>query len=467
MSNNLYEQRVKIISSFLIAAFVGLFNETALNMAIAQLIVDFDSDASTIQWLTTGYLLTLGVLVPISSILMQRFTTRQLFIASLSFSIIGTLISAIAPTFLVLLIGRIVQAAGTAIILPVMIQVVLLVYPIHKRGAAMGKIGLVIVFAPAISPTVAGFVLSQLTWHFIFWFSLPFLIFAFLIGLKYVQNVSEVKPVKFDILSIIFSTIGFGGVVYGFSISGKLGSFMATEVLIAIGIGLLALFLFGLRQFKLEQPMLNLRVFTYPMYSIGVSLIVICMIMILSTMILLPIYLQNILLLAPIIAGLVLLPGGVINAFMSVAAGNLFDRFGPRVMVPVGLFMAMVGLFALRTIDGSTSVYFVAAFHITMFIGITLTMMPAQTNGLNELPKKLYPDGTALLNTLQQVAGAVGTAIAITIMSISTTKYVEANGDTIRNQMEGSILGVQNSITFGLTVAVIGFILSLFLRRVE
>lgn len=467
MSNHLYEQRIKIISGFLIAAFVGLFNETALNMAIAQLIVDFDSDASTIQWLTTGYLLTLGVLVPITSILMQRFTTRQLFAASLLFSIVGTFISAIAPSFIVLLIGRIIQAAGTAIILPLMIQVVLLVYPMHRRGVAMGNIGLVIIFAPAISPTVAGFVLSQLTWHYIFWFSLPFLIFAFIIGLKYVQNASEVKPVKFDVISIILSTIGFGGVVYGFSISGKLGTFVAPEVLTAIGIGLLSLLLFGLRQFKLAQPMLNLRVFTYPMYSIGVSLIVICMIMILSTMILLPIYLQNILLLAPVIAGLVLLPGGVINAFMSVVAGNIFDRFGPRFMVPIGLFLSMVGLFSLRTIDGETSVYFVAAFHITMFIGITLAMMPSQTNGLNALPKELYPDGTALLNTLQQVAGAIGTAIAITIMSISTTNYVEANGDTAMNQMEGSIQGIQNSITFGLTVAVIGFMLSLFIRRVE
>lgn len=458
---------MQIISGFIIAAFIGLFNETALNMAISQLIVDFKSDAPTIQWLTTGYLLTLGVLVPISSILMQRFTTRQLFIASLLFSITGTLISAIAPTFLFLLIGRVVQAAGTAIILPVMIQVVLLVYPIHKRGAAMGNIGLVIVFAPAISPTVAGFVLSQLTWHYIFWFSLPFLVIALLIGLKYVQNASEVKPVKFDVLSILLSTIGFGGVVYGFSVSGKLGTFLATEVVLAVGIGLLALLLFGVRQFKLEQPMLNLRVFTFRMYSIGVSLIIICMIMILSTMILLPIYLQNILMLAPVIAGLVLLPGGIINAFMSVGAGNLFDRFGPRVMVPSGLLLGIIGLLALRTIDGSTSVYFVATFHIIMFIGITLTMMPSQTNGLNELPKKLYPDGTAILNTLQQVAGAVGTAVAITIMAISTESYVSANGDTVANQLEGSIQGVQNSITFGLVIAIIGFVLSLFLRRVK
>lgn len=467
MKNDLYEHRVKIISGFLIAAFIGLFNETALNMAIAQLIIDFNSDAPTIQWLTTGYLLTLGVLVPISAILMQRFTTRQLFTVSLLFSIAGTIIAAVSPTFIVLLIGRIVQAAGTSIILPVMTQVVLLVYPIHKRGAAMGKIGLVIIFAPAIGPTVAGLVMDQLTWHFIFWLSLPFLILAFFIGLKFVRNVSEVKAVKFDALSIILSTIGFGGIVYGFSVSGKLGSFMATEVLITAGIGLFALIIFCFRQTKMEEPMLDLRVFTFRMYSMGVIIIIICMMMILSTMILLPIYLQNILLLTPVIAGLALLPGGVINAFMSVVAGNMFDRFGPRAMVPGGLFLCIVGLFALRTIDATTSIYFIAIFHIIMFIGISLTMMPAQTNGLNQLPKQLYPDGTAIMNTLQQVAGAVGTAVAITIMSISTANYVNANGDTASAHLEGSIQGVQNSITFGLVIGIIGFVLSIFLRRVK
>lgn len=467
MRNDLYDQRIKIISAFLIATFIGLFNETALNMAFVQLIADFNSDAPTIQWLTTGYLLTLGVLVPISAILMQRFTTRQLFVASLVFSIIGTIIAAISPTFIILLLGRIIQAAGTAIILPVMMQVVLLVYPINKRGAAMGKIGLVIIFAPAIGPTIAGLVIDQLSWHFIFWLSLPFLVFSLLFGLRFIQNVGEVKSVKFDILSIILSSIGFGGIVYGFSISGKLGTFMSTEVLMSIGIGLLSLILFGFRQMKMEQPMLNLRVFTFRMYNMGVAIIVICMMMILSTMVLLPIYLQNILLLTPVIAGLALLPGGVINAFVSVLAGNMFDRFGPRVMVPGGLFMSIVALFALRTIDGTTSIYFIIAFHIIMFIGITLTMMPAQTNGLNQLPRQLYPDGTAIMNTLQQVAGAIGTAVAITIMSISTTNYVNVNGNTVAAKLEGSIQGVQNSITFGLIIAIIGFVLSLFLRNVR
>ncbi|WP_431027830.1 DHA2 family efflux MFS transporter permease subunit [Lysinibacillus sp. LZ02] len=455
----LYEQRNKIISAFLIAAFIGLFNETALNMAFVQLGKDFGEETSTIQWLTTGYLLTLGILVPVSAFLMQRFTTRQLFAASLMFSISGTIISAIAPVFAVLLIGRIVQAIGAAIILPLMMNVILLVYPINKRGAAMGKIGLVIIFAPAIGPTIAGVVLDRLTWHWIFWIALPFLVLALLVGLRFVRNVSEVQPGKLDVWSFILSTIGFGGVVYGFSISGELGTFLMPEVMISIGVGVVALILFGIRQLKMERPMLNLRVFKYPMYVIALIILMICMMAILSTMIILPIYLQNVLLLAPVFAGLVLLPGGIINAFMSVVAGNLFDKFGPTKMVPSGLVIVMISLFFLRGIDATTSPFFIVALHIAMFIGISLVMMPAQTNGLNELPRELYPDGTAIMNTLQQVSGAIGTAVAVTILSITASGAADP--------VQGMSDGLQNSITFGLVIAVIALILSFFIKNVR
>lgn len=459
--NNLYEQRNKIIVPFLIAAFIGLLNETALNMAFVELGKDFGEETSTIQWLTTGYLLTLGILVPVSAFLMQRFTTRQLFTASLLFSISGTIIAAISPLFSILFIGRIVQAIGAAIIIPLMMNVILLVYPINKRGAAMGKIGLVIVFAPAIGPTLAGIVLDRLSWHWIFWLCLPFLIIALLVGLRFVQNVNEVKKVKFDVPSMLLSTIGFGGIVYGFSISGELGTFLNTEVLIAISVGALALLLFGIRQMKLDTPMLNLRVFKYPMYTIALIILLICMMTILSTMVLLPIYLQNVLLLVPVVAGLVLLPGGVINAFMSVVAGNLFDKYGPTKMVPSGLVMVLISLIFLRGIDAATSPYLIVAMHIVMFVGISLVMMPAQTNGLNELPRELYPDGTAIMNTLQQVSGAIGTAVAVTIMSIT------ANASSSDNALDGMVQGVQNSITFALIIAGIALILSFFIKNVR
>ena len=456
---HLYEKRNKIIAAFLIAAFIGLFNETALNMAFVQIGIDFAMQTSTVQWLTTGYLLVLGVLVPVSSYLMQRFTTRQLFIASLTFSIAGTVIAAVAPTFTLLFIARIVQAIGTAIILPVMMTVILLIYPIDKRGAAMGKIGLVIVFAPAIGPTVAGFILERLTWHFIFIVALPFLVIALTVGLRFIENVSETRPAKFDVISFALSTVGFGGIVYGFSISGEIGTFLTTEVYITVGVGAIALVLFALRQTKLQQPMLNLRVLQYPMYTIALLILLICMMTLLSTMVLLPIYLQNVLMLIPLVAGLLLMPGGVINALMSVVAGNLFDKFGPTKMVPIGLLLIITSLLFLRLIDSDTSVVYIMAMHILLLIGVSFVMMPAQTNGLNELPRELYPDGTALMNTLQQVAGAIGTAVAVTVMSITAANYDAP--------LEGWTVGIQNSITLGMVLAIIALVLSFFIKNVR
>ncbi|MBM7610050.1 DHA2 family lincomycin resistance protein-like MFS transporter [Lysinibacillus composti] len=457
--SNLYEKRNKIVIPFLISAFIGLFNETALNMAFVEIGKGFGIEPSTVQWLTTGYLLILGVFVPVSSFLMQRFTTRQLFGASLSLSIIGTLIAAFAPSFSVLLIARIFQALGTAIILPLMMTVILMVYPVEKRGAAMGKIGLVIVFAPAIGPTLAGVILETFTWHFIFWVTIPFLLIALFVGLKFIVNVSEVQPTKLDVLSFILSTIGFGGVVYGFSISGDLGTFMTTEVYVAVGIGLVALLLFAIRQFKLETPMLNLKVFKYPMYTLGLLIILAVMMTLLSVMVLLPIYLQNALLLAPMMAGLLLLPGGVINALLSVVAGNLFDKYGPKLMVPVGLGLTIISLIFLSMIGTDTSNLTIIIMHILLLIGLSFIMMPAQTNGLNQLPRELYTDGTAIMNTLQQVAGAIGTAIAVTVMSITANGY--------DNPLTGLVEGVQNSILLGLIISVAAFVLSFFIKRVS
>lgn len=456
--SNLYEKRNQIVLPFLIAAFFGLFNETALNMAFVEIAKDFGIENSTVQWLTTGYLLVLGIFVPVSSFLMQRFTTRQLFATALTLSVIGTFIAAIAPNFAVLMIARVVQALGTAIILPLMTTVVLLVYPAAKRGAAMGKIGLVIVFAPAIGPTLSGIILEQLSWHFIFWLILPFLLIALLVGMRFIENVSEVRPTKLDFISFLLSTIGFGGVVYGFSISGERGTFLTTEVYIAVGIGLAALIFFTIRQLKMETPMLNVRVFKYPMFTLGVIIILAVMMTLLSVMVLLPIYLQNALILAPMVAGLLLLPGGVVNAFMSLVAGNLFDKFGPKWMVLSGMLLAIISLVFLRLIDLNTSNIYIIVMHVILLIGISFIMMPAQTNGLNELPRELYTDGSAVMNTLQQVAGAIGTAVAVTIMSITQKGY--------ENPIVGLVEGVQNSILFGLIISIIAFIVSLFLKRV-
>ncbi len=460
---------IPILVSFLIAGFIGLFSETALNMALNNLINDFGIKETTAQWLTTGYLLTLGILVPVSGLILQWFTTRQLFNVSLTFSIIGTFIAAIAPTFEFLMVGRIIQALGTALMLPLMFNTILLIIPPHKRGKIMGLMGLVIMFAPAVGPTLSGLILQTLSWHWIFWISLPFLIFALIFGIFFMENVSTPTKPKIDILSIILSTIGFGGIVYGFSSAGEGGGWGEPIVIASIAAGVISLVVFSIRQTKMNQPMLNLRAFKYPMFVVGLLLVLICMMIILSSMILLPLYLQTSLALSTFAAGLLLLPGGIINGLLSPVMGGLFDRFGPKWLVIPGLVLVTAALLGFSTIDLETSSGFIVSMHIIIMIGVSMIMMPAQTNGLNQLPRELYPDGTAIMNTLQQVAGAIGTAVAISILSSGTKNYLENITDATNplNPLLAFTSGVQDAFWFAIVVAIVGFVVGLFIKRVK
>lgn len=458
-----------IITSFLIAGFIGLFSETALNMGLKDLITGFDILETTAQWLTTGYLLTLGILVPISGLILQWFTTRQLFIASLVFSIIGTLIGAIAPTFSVLMIARIVQAVGTALLLPLMFNTILVIIPPHKRGRAMGIIGLVIMFAPAVGPTVSGLILKTLTWHWIFWISLPLLIIALVFGTFFMQNVTKLTKPRIDIFSIILSTIGFGGIVFGFSSAGESGGWGSSHVILSLVIGVVGLIAFSLRQMKMDEPMLDLKAFKYPMFVIGLLLILVCMMVLLCTMMILPLYLQTSLALSTFAAGLMLLPGGIINGILSPVMGGLFDRFGPKWLVIPGLVIVACALYGFSTLTLETSTGFIVALHIALMVGISMIMMPAQTNGLNQLPPELYPHGTAIMNTLQQVAGAIGTAVGISILSSGSRSFLQTVSDKENplNQVLAFTNGVQNTFIFAIIVVIVGLIISFFIKRVN
>ena len=280
-----------IMAALLVAGFVGLFSETALNIALGQLSQIFNVDATTIQWLATGYFLTLGILIPVTGILMQKFTTRQMFMTSISLFLIGTILAAIAPVFGVLLAGRIIQAAGLAISLPLTQNVIFTIFPPNKRGGAMGLMGLVMLAGPALGPTLAGLILDTLSWHWIFWVTIPFLLFSLIFGIIYLPNVNEIRKVSIDALSVILSTIGFGGIVYGFSVSGEHG-WTSTTVIGSIIIGLVALIIFAIRQTKMETPMLNLKAFKYPLFVLGVIMSFITFFNMLSMLVILPMYMQ-------------------------------------------------------------------------------------------------------------------------------------------------------------------------------
>ena len=456
---------IPILIAFLIAGFVGLFSETALNMALGNLMIEFDVVSSTVQWITTGYLLTMGILIPVSALLIQWFSTRQLFVASLLFSIAGAIVSGMAPIFEVLLLGRVIQAIGTGLLIPLMFNTVLVIFPIHKRGTIMGLVGLVMMSAPAIGPATAGLIIEVLSWNWILWLLIPFLLFSLVYGLLFVQNVTTLTKPKIDVLSILLSTIGFGGIVYGFSVAGHKG-WGSPVVISTLIIGFMSLIIFSSRQFKLDKPMLDLRTLKYPMFTLALLSVSATFMIILSSMILLPLYLQIGLGLTALTAGLILMPGGALNGILSPVAGRVYDMYGPKWLLTPGFIIMIIMLWLLSNVTTQTSIPMAIFLHSGLMIGVTFVMMPVQTHGLNALPKNLYPDGTALINTLLQVSGSIGTALAITIMSTSQSNFLKTVADPSDPSLASTSLtaGVQTAFILGIVLAVFGLMMSFFIK---
>ncbi|MEK4137553.1 DHA2 family efflux MFS transporter permease subunit [Kurthia sp. FSL E2-0154] len=449
----------------MLGAFIGLFSETALNMALTNIMADFSINASAAQWLTTGYLLTLGILVPVSALILRWFTTRQLVIASFTFSIIGSIIAALAPSFAILLIGRIIQALGTGILLPLLMNVILLIFPIYKRGIVMGLMGLVITTAPAVGPTIAGLIVDSLGWAYIFWLSVILFIALGVFGVKQIDNVATITKPKIDVLSIVLSTIGFGGLIFSLSTIAE-KSISAPEVWVTLVTGVIAIMLFVVRQFTMKIPMLNLAVFKQPMFTLGTLQLFIGMLLILSTAILLPLYVKGALLYSAALAGVILLPGSSINAILAPFIGKNFEKIGAKTLLTIGFALAFIGsILFIFSLKADAALWQVIGSHIVFFAGISFIIMPAQTNGLNQLPRQLYSDGSAVMNTLQQIAGAAGTAVAITLMVQGQKIFMSENPQSLPTEMIAA--GTNHVFHYIAGIALIGFISTFFVKRVH
>ncbi|GIP32779.1 multidrug MFS transporter [Paenibacillus sp. J2TS4] len=439
-----------------------------MNIALPQLEISLDVSASTLQWLATGYMLVVGVLIPVSALLVQWFTTRQMFLGAMILFTVGTLICGIAPGFEVLLIGRLLQAGGAGLMLPVLMNTILVLYPPEKRGAAMGSIGLVIMFAPAIGPTLSGLILQVAEWRWLFFLVLPFAFLSIIVSYIFLKNVTPVTKPKVDVLSILLSTLGFGGIVFGFSNAGKSElTWSSPQVYLPLIIGGISLLLFVIRQINSKEPMLDLRVFKFPMFTLTTVLLIIAMMTMFSTMLLLPFLMQGVFAMTTFAAGLVLLPGGLLNGFISPITGRLFDKFGPRALVIPGtcLLLIIMWLFTRISIDTTSTTLIVL--HVLLMIAIAMIMMPAQTNGLNQLPRRMYPHGTAVLNTLQQISGAIGVALFISIMASGQQAFLgRLTAEPTPVQMAESLLsGIHNSFVVGLGFAILALLLSLFIKK--
>ncbi|MFJ8527534.1 MDR family MFS transporter [Bacillus sp. NPDC094106] len=453
-----------ILIALILGAMVALLNETLLGNALTVLMKEFDVTASTIQWLSTSYMLVVGVLVPITALLQQWLTTRQMFLTAMVTFLVGTLIAGFAPTFSVLLIGRIVQAIATGLISPLLMNTILIICPPEKRGATMGLIALVMMSAPAIGPTLSGIIVDSLSWRWLFYIVIPIVIISILIGMKYIQNVTELTRPKIDYLSILLSTLGFGGIVYSFSSSGDLG-WSDSKVYSTLIIGAISLFIFVVRQLKIDNPILELRAFKFPMFTLSVGLIFIVMMSLFSTMTLLPMFLQTVLLVTAFKSGLIMLPGSMISAIMGPIAGKLFDKFSPKIIIIPGIVLVAIAMWLFKGINPETTLTQIILMHSVLMVGL-MFVMTVQTYGLNQLTPDLYPHGTALFNTLQQVAGAIGTAIFISKMSSGTTQYMENSANPMDpvEKLNGLTSGFQGAFTLGLIFIIVALVVSFFLK---
>ncbi|WP_313235839.1 MDR family MFS transporter [Sporosarcina ureae] len=426
LADNPNSKVMPIMLALIIGAFFAILNETLLNIALITLMDQFSITLPTVQWMATGFMLVMAVVIPISALLLQWFTTRQLFLGTMTVFTIGTIVAASAPTFPILLTGRLIQAVGTGLLMPIIFNVFLLIYPPHRRGKVMGIIGLVIMFAPAIGPTLSGVIVEYLGWRYLFILVIPFALFSIGFGYKYLINITEVTKPKIDYISLVYSSIGFGSLVYGFSSVGESADgFANPRVLLLIGVGVIGIALFAIRQLKLKEPVMDMRVFRYPMFTHAVFLFLIIIMAMFASEIILPIYMQGPLALSAATAGLILLPGSILNGIMSPFMGSLFDKFGPRVLMIPATIVLSGTMFMMSRLTLDTPIWVVVTSYILLMLSVSAIMMPAETNGLNQLPKRLYPHGTAVMSTLQPVAGAIGVSVFISIMNARQLHFLK------------------------------------------
>lgn len=461
------KQRSLIMIPLLIGGFIALLNETILNVAFPQLMTSLNVSMSTIQWLGTAYMLVIGISVPVAAFLLKTFSTKKLYVSAMILFSIGTIFCGLSSSFSSLLIARMMQGAGTGILLPIMMDTIMEIYPPSKRGTAMGISMMVVVAAPGIGPTLSGFILQYLDWHWLFFVILPFSTIAIILGMVFLKSFSVLTKPNIDILSIILSTIGFGGLIFGICSIENMG-FLNASVLVSLLCGIIGLFIFSKRQLSLKQPMLEIRVFRYQMFTFGALILFISFMMPFAVNIILPTYIQSVLGLTTFIAGLALLPGCLLNIIVAPMSGRLFDRIGARPLLFVGFAALTIAMFFLSRISGSTTLITLIALQACMTLGIGLIFTPTQTNSLNHLPKQYMVHGIAILNTTQQIAAAFGSSLFIGLMGAVQAKHIEnIPSCDILQQHFATIEGANVAFTAALILVIIGLFLSLFIKNKE
>jgi len=453
------------ITILLISTFVVILNETIMAVALPRLMDDLSVSASAAQWLSTAFMLTMAVVIPVTGFLIQRMHTRPVFIMAMAAFSAGTLLCALAPGLNALIVGRIVQAVGTAIMVPLLMTTVMTLVPPATRGATMGKLSIVISVAPAIGPTISGIILDFLDWRWIFGIVLPIALAALVLGARRIPNVSEPRYAPVDVLSVPLAAIAFGGLVYGLNSLGEgAGHRGPVSGELAVIVGVVTMIVFVLRQLylqKADRALLDLRTFRSPIFTISVVMMAVCMMALLGVMILLPIYTQNVLDLSPLQTGLLLLPGGLVMGLMAPPIGRFYDKHGARILIIPGAVLMTGVMVWLATVTPETAWSMVLAAHVVLSVGLGLLFTPLFTASLSAVPVQLYSHGSAVLGTIQQVAGAAGTALFVALMSLRAAELAQT-GVEAHAALAG---GVRLAFLWGAGIAVFAIVAAFFIRR--
>lgn len=425
-----------VVGVVIAGAFLAILNQTVLAPALPGLMETFQVNAGTAQWVTSIYMLVNGIMVPVSAYLIDKFPTRKLFFASMGVFIVGTVLCAMAPNFELLIVGRILQAAGAGVQMPLVAVVPMLIFPPEKRGTAMGMAGIVMSVAPAAGPVVAGMIIDSMGWRAMFWSIAPLGIAVLIASIFLLSNVGELKNPRLDMPSVLLSTVAFGGLLYGFSSASSLG-WTNPVVLAVIAAGAVCLVLFVRRQKKLDEPLLQLATLKSDIFASSAIIVTLINCAAAVTNVTLPIFLQNVLGASALETGMVMMPAAAVGIIISPLSGVVFDKFGPRAITIGGLALMSAALFGFSRI-GSDSTLLVAAVLCTcMAAGQTMANMPANTWGINALSNDMIAHGNAISNTGRQVGGAISTALIVTVMTMVTS------ANAASGMVESTALGVQ------------------------
>jgi MFS transporter, DHA2 family, lincomycin resistance protein len=457
----------RAIALLMASAFTVILNETTMSVALPPIMDELGVTPTVGQWLTTAFLLTMAVVIPATGFLINRLGTRGAYLLAMSLFTVGTALAMIAPGFGVLVTGRVVQATGTAIMMPLLMTTIMTIVPAHMRGRVMGNVGLVIAAAPALGPTLSGAILEPLGWRGVFGVVLPISVLALVAGLLWIRDVNEKEHHTLDPLSLLLTLVAFGGLVWGLSGLGE-GAHAGGGLnpWIPLGAGLVFLGLFIWRQIvrqRTDSALLDLRTFLEPNFRVAIGIMAVAMLAMLGTLIVLPLVLQEAMGLSPLQSGLIVLPGALAMGLLGPVVGRWYDRVGPRPILVPGTVLVTLGIGMLAFLHPGISPFYVLGAHILLSLGLAAVFTPLFSAALGVLKPHQYSHGSATINTVQQVAGAAGIALFIAIMTLRSDTLTAAGESAADALTSGA--GLAFAIGAGVMALTIG--LAALIKRPE